>query len=195
MPSRWIYKGWGWYRTTHKEAGKIYLKPGQNDIARTGTFQYHNHRVGTFSARKSRGEDFFVHDYHGVYSFFRLHKSRGAEFFVWEIAGCSVFLLKNIMGRWDFLFHKITGRIKFLSPENQGWPAPFLINFANSITLRFYYLSYLTGKCAFTLQCTPGVHRDVCQALIRNEKELDVRLCRSRSCRITVVSYHEMQSK
>ena len=51
---------------------------------------------GLSSTLKSRGDDFYAHDYHGANTFFSLHKSRGAEFFcIKKSRGTELFGLKN----------------------------------------------------------------------------------------------------
>ena len=67
-------------------------------------------RQGLFSTLKSRGDDFFVHDYHGAYTFFSLPKSRGAEFFCTKNHGAqSFFVEKKSRGTEFSCFKKSRG--------------------------------------------------------------------------------------
>ena len=65
---------------------------------------------GLSSTLKSRGDDFYAHDYHGAYTFSSLHKSRGAEFFcIKKSRGADFFCLKKSRGVEFFCFKKSQG--------------------------------------------------------------------------------------
>ena len=74
-------------------------------------------RQGLFSTLKSWGDDFFVHDYHGAYTFFSLLKSRGAEFFCTKKSRGAEFFAEKNHGAQSFFALKNHGANTFFD----GW--------------------------------------------------------------------------
>ena len=97
------------------------------------------------STLKSRGDDFFVHDYHGAYTFFSLLKSRGAEFFCTKKSrGIEFFCWKKSRGAELFCF-KNHGAQYFFAWKNHGAKSYFALKNHGADTFFDAWKYRLTG--------------------------------------------------
>ena len=98
-----------------------------------------------FSRTLERGEDFFCEHLNGAKTFFPPWKQRVKDFFTAKkTTGHRLFVSKKRTGRWVFLTRKTTGRSVFLTRKTTGRsvfltpkkarnPAPFQVNFDQSL--------------------------------------------------------------
>ena len=117
-PSRLLGCSWRKERTFFESLNRPL---GSSQVKAQVHFPYKYDVAGTFSTPtitgqglsstlKSRGDDFYAHDYHGANTFFSLQKSWGTEFFcIKKSRGTEFFGLKKSRGAEFFCFKKSRG--------------------------------------------------------------------------------------